>query len=344
MSEQHTANPQQKAPLQQKPLQHKTLPVEHFKALDAEQGIAEMIVSVFNNIDYAEDRILPGSFAKSLQRKLPKGVWMHMWHLPVAKTLEAVELLPGDKRLPEKLKTLGGLYVKAQFNLGTERGRDAFSDLQFGTVDEFSIGFITSKEARNDADKCNDLIEIELFEWSPVLVGCNPETTIISAKDMTPAQLAEFKNRWQQLMQPGYKSQFLGEYIEFSMTMAAISRLNDRLMYYAVYDTLLNEQMTLDEKLAYLSNAFDEFRDIALRVVAAILNDTDGAEPVDAATKSLRELWSQPTEEQAAPIVSSGHSTAKYRAKQLARRATAAVLGYSLNTSNSTPTNSPGES
>jgi hypothetical protein len=50
---------------------------------------------------------------------MPKGVWMHDWKTPVAKTLEAKELLPGDPLLPPVLKDNGGAYVKAQFNLGT---------------------------------------------------------------------------------------------------------------------------------------------------------------------------------------------------------------------------------
>lgn len=163
-------------------LEHKTFPAHGVKAVDAQQGIAEMIVSVFNNVDAVNERVLPGFFADSLTTRKPKGVWMHDWTQPVAKTLEALELHPGDQRLPAQLLNLGGLYIKGQFNLDTQRGREAFSDIAFGIVDEFSIGYQVTKEAYDQESGVTDLVKGELFEWSPVLVGANPATALLSAK------------------------------------------------------------------------------------------------------------------------------------------------------------------
>src|SRR5262245_63868269 len=97
-------------------IQRKRFPLAECKA-DAEQGTVEAIVSVFSNVDAGNERVLPGFFKSSLQRKLPKGVWMHDWKTPVAKTLEARELMPGDPLLPATIKDYGGLYIKGQFNL-----------------------------------------------------------------------------------------------------------------------------------------------------------------------------------------------------------------------------------
>jgi HK97 family phage prohead protease len=154
----------------------------YIKAANAPEGIVEAIVSVFGNEDDGGDVVKAGAFATSLQKKLPKGVWMHDWEQPVAKTLEGRELAPGDPLLPEKLKLLGGLYIKSQFNLETQRGREAFSDIQFGIIDEFSIGYYATKVLWNETDWTRELIECELFEWSPVLVGMNRETALLSAK------------------------------------------------------------------------------------------------------------------------------------------------------------------
>lgn len=145
-------------------------------------GIIEAVVSVFNNVDAIGDRIRPGAFTRSLARKLPKGVWGHDWETPVAKTLEARELLAGDTLLPQSLAELGGLYIKAQFNLSTQRGREAFSDIEFGIVDEFSIGYRVKDAAFDEETGIYELLEIELYEWSPVLVGMNPATALISCK------------------------------------------------------------------------------------------------------------------------------------------------------------------
>lgn len=171
--------------------QFKSCPVARFKVLDAAQGIAELIPSVFNNWDYANQCVLPGFFANSLKKKLPKGVWGHDWNRPIAKTLEAKELLPGDELLPDELKDLGGLYIKAQFNLDTQDGKEMFSHLQFGSVDEFSFGYFVekSRKAGNERPGGEYLVEGYAPEWSPVLMGCNDSTTLLSTKDRFAAML-----------------------------------------------------------------------------------------------------------------------------------------------------------
>ncbi len=163
-------------------IERKIFGVCEVKATDAAEGIIEAIVSVFNNTDEGGDVVRPGAFVKSLARKLPVGVWGHDWEQPIAKTLVASELEPGDPLLPVKLSLLGGLYIKGQFNLETQRGREGFSDVKFGIITEFSIGYVPSKVLYNEADWTRELIECDLYEWSPVVAGMNPETALISAK------------------------------------------------------------------------------------------------------------------------------------------------------------------
>lgn len=153
----------------------------HLVKTDEAEGIIEAIASVFGVVDSYGERVVPGAFAKSLSKKLPKGVWMHDWAQPVARTIEAYELAPGDTRLPESIREFGGLYVKGKFNLKTQRGREAFSDVQEGIIDEFSIGYwlIASERAE---DNVLDLTEIDLAEWSPVLRGANPATELVNVR------------------------------------------------------------------------------------------------------------------------------------------------------------------
>jgi len=144
---------------------------------DADAGVVEAIVSVFGNIDHANEVVLPGAFKTSLQTRLPKGVWAHQWDMPIAKTLEARET---DK----------GLYIKGQFNLDTQRGREAYSDIKFGIIDEFSIGYRVKLDQVNEETKARELVDIELYEWSPVLVGMNDQTELLTIKSGVPATLA----------------------------------------------------------------------------------------------------------------------------------------------------------
>lgn len=150
------------------------------KGVTQDEGIVDAVVSVFNNIDMVGDRIVPGAFGNSLARKAPKIVWMHDWGLPVGKTVEARELEPGDPDLPIEIRELGGLRLKMQFNLETQRGREAFSDIKAGIIDEFSIGFSIDNERNNGGIR--EIVEATLYEASPVLYGANPETRLISAK------------------------------------------------------------------------------------------------------------------------------------------------------------------
>jgi HK97 family phage prohead protease len=163
-------------------IERKSYSVADLKVADDQLGVIEAIVSVFSNVDHGNEKVMPGFFSKSIQKKLPKGVWAHDWKQPIAKTLEAKELLPGDPLLPDSLKLLGGAYIKGQFNLDTQRGKEAYSDIKFGIVDEFSIGYQVLKDGKDKETGARELIEGDWKEWSPVLVGMNDQTRLISIK------------------------------------------------------------------------------------------------------------------------------------------------------------------
>lgn len=165
-------------------IERKSFPIAGLKT--DETGVIEAIVSVFNNVDSGKEIVRPGFFEKSIARKLPKGVWAHDWTQPIAKTIEARELKAGHPDLPEHLKDLGGTYIRGQFNLETQRGREAYSDIKFGIVDEFSIGYRVTKDQQDEKTGARELLEGEWAEWSPVLVGMNDKTHLISIKSDPP--------------------------------------------------------------------------------------------------------------------------------------------------------------
>lgn len=266
-------------------MQYKTLQAYNVKVLDATEGIIEAIVSVFNNIDNGDppERVIPGAFAKTLLRKLPKGIFSHNWEKPIAKTLEARELLPGDIMLPQELLMLGGLYIKGKLNLKltpaqTPANPDAYrvySDLQEEIIDEFSIGFEVDKYFINKKDRCIDLLEIKLYEWSPVLAGMNPATQLISVKSMniTDAERTELNEAPAQSA-PAIetKNDILGN-IEGSMTLAALDSLYCR-WWWNICDLIWdfkNEGDPLDEKLANLEIKGAELIRVTVNVIRALM-------------------------------------------------------------------------
>jgi HK97 family phage prohead protease len=184
---------------------YRSAPFVNFKDISSQDtpGTIEAIVSVFNYKDFADEVVMPGAFKNSLVKKLPRMVWGHDWLTPVGKTLEAVEMMVGDPRLPQDLQGYGGLYVKGQFNLNTTRGKDAYEDLKFGSVDEFSIGYkivnahrVTEEGADAEVDPFDFLFgfsrgtlyldELDLIEWSPVLAGMNDRTVALGIKQDGP--------------------------------------------------------------------------------------------------------------------------------------------------------------
>lgn len=174
-------------------MEHKVVPVVQTKVIDEAQGIVGAYVSVTGVVDSVKDRIIPGAYQSTLAQRTPKGVWSHDWDTPVSKTLQAEELLPGDERLPRKTRNgeewptaAGALYVETQFNLKTQRGREAFEDVVFfGDEQEWSIGYnVPPGTAKFDAKTgVRELSYVDLYEYSPVLFGAMDLTSTAGVKD-----------------------------------------------------------------------------------------------------------------------------------------------------------------
>ena len=170
--------------------------------VDEAQGIVECFVSGVGNKDSVGDIVLPGAFTESLKRRKPRVVWGHDWNHPIGKVLEIYEVGPADRRLPSKMKQagIGGLYARVQFNLKSEKGREAFTNVTFyGEEQEWSIGYKTLEATYDNERKANLLREVELYEVSPVLHGANQLTGTISIKsDKNDDEVSSFgKSKWE---------------------------------------------------------------------------------------------------------------------------------------------------
>ena len=153
--------------------------------IDEAKGIVECFVAGVGNKDSVGDVVIPGAFDASLRRRKPRVVWGHDWNQPIGKVLEIYEVANTDPRLPMKMKQagIGGLFARVQFNLRSERGREAFASVAFfGEDQEWSIGYKTLDAVYDNERKANMLREVELYEVSPVLHGANQLTGTISIK------------------------------------------------------------------------------------------------------------------------------------------------------------------
>jgi len=142
---------------------------------DSANGTVEAVVSVFNNTDLVNDRVMPGAFAKSLEDYATTGrtipfVWSHDYDTPesyIGKVVDAKE-------------TSEGLLVKAEL-FDTPRAQVVRELLVNRVVSEFSFAYDVVHQAKA-ADGVNELTQLNLLECGPTLRGANPMTRLIDAK------------------------------------------------------------------------------------------------------------------------------------------------------------------
>lgn len=161
-------------------MQVKTAPVA-VKAVDAETGVFEAIVSVFGNKDSYGDVVMPGAFTKTLEEWAAKGdpipvYWSHrmddpdynIGHVIDAKEVEATETSPA------------GLWVKAQIDLEGGKAPQVHRLLKGRRVTQFSFAYDVISDKKN-AD-VNELHELKLYEIGPTPIGANQSTELLAVK------------------------------------------------------------------------------------------------------------------------------------------------------------------
>lgn len=162
------------------------------KVVDEQQGLVEAIVNTTGITDLQNDVMEPGCWdglCKAMttgEADYPSVLWGHDWAIPVGKVLHAEELMPGDARLKAaKAKAeVGGLRIIAQYNLDTQRGREAYSDVSKGVIKQWSVGFMPAEDGHEyDAKGVHRISKVGMWpEVSNVLVGASPGTRTTATK------------------------------------------------------------------------------------------------------------------------------------------------------------------
>jgi len=181
------------------------------KALDESRGIVEAIVNVGAVLDRQDDVMEPGCWGaviKSLHAgdaPWPAICWGHKNGMGtdlvvVGKVLEAEEIPPGNSRLPQAIQQAGGsaLRIVGQYNLVTEAGRDAFSNVKGGYVTQWSVGF-EPDQTKLRYEKGVRFVGVDgVKTWpevSNVLLGASPGTHTVAVKALDGEALQEREQR-----------------------------------------------------------------------------------------------------------------------------------------------------
>jgi HK97 family phage prohead protease len=128
--------------------------------------------SVFGVEDSYMDIVMPGAFAESLKARKPAMLWQHNPDQPIGVWTEARE----DKT---------GLYLEGQLAMKTQAGAEAYELMKMGALDGLSIGFSTKVAEYDDKTSIRRLLQVKLWEVSPVTFPANEEARIENVKAVT---------------------------------------------------------------------------------------------------------------------------------------------------------------
>lgn len=294
--------------------EYKLRPLGEFKMLndapgDEGPGGIAGYDSVFGELDDVGDIVVAGAYKGCLDEFLEKGfaAHSHNWdydgvigYFTVAKedakglyTETVFHSTPDaqDMRTKVKERIAAGKTVSKSIGYAIEDcvillPRDYATELKKYVP---AAQLATTLEKARQFTRIRVLTQVKLFE-----------TSIVTVPALQSAAVGEAKNHHHPPNHPEghpmpqatteFKAQYLGDYIEKSMTMAAISRLCDALMYNVLYDVVCEDEIPLAQRLDMLRAACDEFRDILTSTIAALLADAETEESDEAKTARIEQL------------------------------------------------------
>jgi len=151
-----------------------------FKAMDGEQGLFAARVAAFGNVDRGGDRIIKGAFKKTIAKwqagtkRIPV-IFSHDW--------KVIEHFIGTVDPKSMVETDEGLVVAGRLDIeDNPKARSVWRKLKDGSLSGWSFGYEV-KEERTAKDGARDLIEVDLLELGPTLVGMNPLAETLAVKE-----------------------------------------------------------------------------------------------------------------------------------------------------------------
>lgn len=138
-----------------------------------EEGRFSGYASVFDVIDYYDDEIVRGAFAKSIAEKMPVMLWQHDSAEPVG----VYESIREDDI---------GLWIEGRLLLDLEKGREAYILLKNQAIRGLSIGFVPIlwEWENRESRRIRVLKEIDLWEVSLVTFPANPKALVDDVKSI----------------------------------------------------------------------------------------------------------------------------------------------------------------
>lgn len=171
----------------------KTLP-DGLQSIDNERKIIEIKFASFGNIDDDGDCLVKGCFAKSINDRGPESksnrkiafCWQHDIKDPIGK-IESID---------EREDGAYAIIKLCDFE-AVPNAKRAYSQLQDGTINQFSFGFeyVWDKLDYDDDKDCFIVKEVKLHEISIVTMGANEMTEYIGEINDVKAFVKALKDK-----------------------------------------------------------------------------------------------------------------------------------------------------
>lgn len=165
--------------------QTRTLPVQLTRAEEVDGvGVIEAVVLTYGTVDSYDTTFARGVFDASMDAEMPVFVWAHDWSEPIGRWTEYRDEI-------DRLVLVGQLDLHPD----VPRARQAWAQIQSGTLRHFSVGFRPQDTSMVDIDG-REVLQFDrgiLDETSVVIVGAVPGTkvTAVRTPGATDVQYAE---------------------------------------------------------------------------------------------------------------------------------------------------------
>src|SRR6266705_1065160 len=154
------------------------------KATNDAKGIVEGYLNYIGNIDFGDDRTMPGAFKKTLSDSYARKTQQSLDYLwPYLFNHDYSQLPPGG--IFEANEDRRGLYIKTQFNLDIQMGRELYSSFKMGTMKKQSMGYkaIQVDWVKENGRSIRNLLEVAVMEGSAVVFPMNDLAQVDTVKN-----------------------------------------------------------------------------------------------------------------------------------------------------------------
>ncbi len=240
--------------VESKSMRRKTFEVVETKT-DEEAGTFTALASVFGNVDKGGDRMLPGSFSKTLDKWRESGkaipvILSHQWDDLTAWVGKAdPRAIFEDDR---------GLTVQGQLFMDEDSGRKVHKLMREGLLTGWSFGYSVPKGGQKHKNGANEISEVELFEVGPTLIGMNE---LAQLQDVKSAERAE--------LQPDMT---ISEE-EFKAAVRTVEDATNRRLTDFLTDPAIPEQDGPNEEPSTVKSRPDALKDRSLAASLDVLSD-----------------------------------------------------------------------